>query len=389
MKEGIDDNSAEACGSAGLYERGTPHAGAHGEVGRDRILAVPDEMIQVVLTIDTEPDDIWTDHLNRSVANVQELLPLQERLSKYGAKATFLVTYRVVKDDHAAEVLDNIVRTDDAEVGAHLHPWETPPFLESGIDRRFHTYPHELSKDVFRRKLTRLTEAIADRFGHPTSYRGGRWGISSEHFEVLEQLGFEVDTTITPLLDWRNHFGIPASLNGCGGVDFRGAPRSPYHPDHMDMSRKGDSTILEVPLTVALSRRTPAFVRRAYNGLPIMAHRVLRKLRIIRPVWATPAEETEENLERMLRVALTEELPIINISIHSSELMVGGSPLSQTERDVERILSRFESILSILASDDRCVFSTLTQAARWWKTLEASRKPIANSDGTRTLGPGA
>ncbi len=286
-------------------------------------------------------------------------------------------------------MLQELVKGSVAEIGAHLHPWESPPFMESGIDRKYPTYPHELPPEVFRQKVGVLTESIAERFGAPTSYRGGRWGIAPEHLSVLERMGFEVDTTVTPMIDWRETAGIPASLNGSGGIDFRSAPRHPYHPDYSDVGCEGDAVIVEVPLTVAFTRRVPSFIRRAYGELPVFVHRVLRKSSLVRPVWATLSEETERDLRRMLAVVLKEGLPIINISIHSSELMIGGSPTSQTAGEKERVLSRLESVLGVLASDDRCVFTTLTQAARWWKTLEASRKLTANSYGTRTLGPEA
>ncbi len=349
-----------------------------------------DEKRQVVLTIDTEPDNAWTDHRNDSVTNVRELLRLQKKmLAKFGARATCLVSSRVLEDREAVEVLQELVGGGGAEIGAHLHPWESPPFMESGIDRRYQTYPHELPLEIFEQKLGRLTESIATQFIPPTSYRGGRWGIAPEHLSVLERMGFEVDTTVTPLIDWRETAGIPESLNGSGGIDFRSAPRHPYHPDYSDMVREGDAAILEVPLTVAFTRRVPSVVRRAYGGLPIFVHRILRKSGLIRPVWAMPSEGTEKDLRRMVAAVLKEGLPVINIAIHSSELMIGGSPTSQTAGEKERVLSRLEAMLSILASDDRCAFTTLTQAARWWKTLEASRTPTANSDGTRTLGPEA
>ncbi len=385
----MDKNHAGTGREGGVPDPGAPRADASSEVERQKTSTMSDERIQVVLTIDTEPNNAWTDHRNTSVTNVRELLSLQTMLAKLGAKATCLTSSGVVRNGEATEVLQELVRSGEAEIGAHLHPWESPPFMESGIDRKYQTYPHELPLEIFEQKLGRLTESIAKQFIPPTSYRGGRWGIAPEHLSVLERMGFEVDTTVTPLIDWRETVGIPESLNGSGGIDYRSAPRHSYHPDYSDVGRKGDALIVEVPLTVAFTRRVPSFIRRAYGGLPVFVRRVLGRSGLIRPVWAMPSEETEKDLKRMLAVALDEGLPIINISIHSSELMVAGSPLSRTERDVEHILSKLESVLSILASDDRCVFTTLTQAARWWKALEASRKPTANSDGTRTLGPGA
>ena len=327
--------------------------------------------VQVVLTIDTEADNAWENHLNPSVANVRELLRLHDLLAKYGAKATCLVTSRVIQDGEAIEVLRHLVESGGAEIGAHLHPWESPPFMESGLDTQYHAFPHDLPLNVFREKLKRLVEAIGGRCSPPTCYRGGRWGIAPEHLAVLEQAGFEVDTTVTPLIDWRETKGVPTSLNGRGGVDFRSAPVSPYHPDYSDVTREGGAKIIEVPLTVGLTRSVPPLVRRLYVALPELAHRVLRKSALLRAVWATPAQEDERHLLKMLAVVLRERVPVINMGIHSSELVVGGAPRAQSAEDVARIFGRLEAMLSVLASSGMCRFTTLTDAARRWKALHA------------------
>jgi len=327
----------------------------------------------VVLTIDTEPDDAWTNHLNRSVANVRQLRRLQELLARYGAKATHLVTWRVIQESDCVELLKGLAREAQAEIGAHLHPWENPPFLASGLDVRYPAYPHELPLAAFEEKLSMLTAAITERFGPPTSYRAGRWALAAEHLRPLEALGYEVDTSVTPLIDWRDTPGIPPEQGGRGGVDYRFAPQGPYHPDYADVTRPGSARIVEVPLSVAFTRRTPAFVRRRYGSWPILLHRVLRKAEVLRPVWATPAEQREDRLRRMTQVLLGQAAPILNISLHSSELMVDGSPYSRTGGDVEAIFRRIESILSVLASSGRCAFATLSQAARWWRQATASK----------------
>lgn len=341
-----------------------------GEFASPEAAAASHGTVQVVLTIDTEPDNAWGNQLNPSVANVRELLRLHHVLAKYGAKATCLVTSRVIQDAEVTGVLRHLVDTGGAEIGAHLHPWESPPFMESGFDTRYPTFPHELPLDVFREKLRRLVEAIGGRFSSPTCYRGGRWGISPEHLAVLEQAGFEVDTTVTPLIDWRETKGVPTSLNGRGGVDFRSASVLPYHPDYSDVTREGGAKIIEVPLTVGFTRCVPPPVRRLYVVLPELAHRVLRKSTLVRAVWATPAQEDERHLLQMLAVVLREGVSVINMAIHSSELMVGGSPRSRSEEDVAGILGRLEAMLSVLASSGICRFTTLTDAARRWEAPE-------------------
>ncbi len=335
------------------------------------------QISMVVLTIDVEPDNAWKDHRNPSIANVAQLLRLQEILSRYGAKATCLVTRRIIQDTWARGILQELVGHGGAEIGTHLHPWESEPFMNSGLDVRYPMYPHELSRELFTEKLSRLTNAIAEHFEAPRSYRAGRWGMAGEHLPILEQLGYEVDSSVTPLIDWRNTMGVPFHCNGRGGVDYRLAPPYPYQPDYMDVTRPGKAGIVEVPLTVGYPWRTPRFVRWAYGRLPRRLCRVLEKTRLAKPVWATPTEEKEEPLKKMLAAVLREDTPIINLAIHSSELAVGGSPWSATVADVEGIFQKIISILDLLVSCGSCRFETLTAAARRWQGLPKPASPSA------------
>lgn len=324
-------------------------------------LTNPDKRIPIVITIDVEPDNAWEDHLNPSVSNVKALLRLQEVLARYGARATCLVTYRVVRNADAVAVLRDVVREGLAEIGAHLHPWETPPFDESGVDVRYPAYPHELSLDLFEQKLVRLTEAVTEVFGAPTSYRGGRWSIVREHLPALARLGYQVDSSVTPLIDWRPTMGIPRRQNGRGGLDYRFVPSAPYWLTG-DGSRGSVSGLAEIPVTADFSRRVPSFVGAAYVSMPLMLQRIVRKSGFLRPVWGFPAEEEQGPLVRMVGAAIRQGARAINMALHSSEISVGGSPRSQTREAVETILRRIESVLGVCASSKQCRFATLTGA---------------------------
>lgn len=320
--------------------------------------------VLVVLTIDTEPDNAWDFHQNPSVANVQELPRLQDILEKHGAKATCLITYKVVGDDDAVKTLEALARQGGAEIATHLHPWENPPFMESGADARHSSFPHELPLALFEDKMSTLTAAITERFDAPTSYRAGRWGFSAEHVRVLERLGYVVDTSVTPLIDWRDTMGIPKAEGGVGGVDYRFAPQRPYHLAYDDVCSTGDAALLEIPLTVGFTRPTPAFVRRRYGRLPILAQRVLRKSELLRPIWAVPPEQTKRQLLQMVASVLAEDAPIVNIAMHSSELMVGGSPSSRTKEATDGVFDRIDVMLGALRDSGVCEFTTLTAAGR-------------------------
>lgn len=327
--------------------------------------------VGVVLTIDTEPDNAWVDHQNPSVANVQGLLRLQELLDEFGAKATLLVTSRVIDDNAALATLQRM-KDRGAEIGTHLHPWETPPFLDSGVDVRHACFPHDLPLSLIESKIAQLTERITSRIGRPTSYRAGRWGFCSEHLPILERLRYEVDTSVTPLIDWRDTWGIPATEGGRGGADFRSALRTPYYPSYADVRRAGSSTIVEVPVTAACTGPARRWLSRRYHGLPNLLRRGFSFTRLGRVVAATPAEETSRSLRALLDVLAAQRPPIINLTIHSSELVLGGSPNTETPADVDRVFSAIREMLADLSGLRGIVFQTLTDAARAWARESAS-----------------
>ncbi len=331
--------------------------------------------VPVLFTVDVEPDDAWANHQNESVRNVRELERFQELLDRYGARATLLVTYRVVQSDEMVELLRKLAFRHGAEVGAHLHPWETPPFMKSNLDARYPSFPHELPVSLFEEKLTTLTEAIAARIGPPTSYRAGRWGFSAEHIPALERLGYEVDTSVTPWIDWRVTIGIPTDDQGRGGPDFRFAPRNAYRPAYTDVTRHGNASLVEVPVTVSFTRPTPPWIQDWYGRLPLLVRRLLRKAEILRPVWAMPAEQTEERLAAMMDSLWRQSPSHINVALHSSELMENGSPSSRTRQAVDGMFRRLEAILCRAAGSRAGVFATLTAAARQWRLFRTPGAP--------------
>lgn len=318
----------------------------------------------VIITIDVEPDDAWTNHQNPSVRNVHELLRLHEVLKRCGARATLLVTQRVIDDAACRETLQRLVTEGGAEVGTHLHPWETPPFAASKSDTRYAIFPHELAAYEFEAKLAHLTESISRHFDQPRSYRAGRWGFAAAHVGILEHLGYAADTSVIPRVDWRDTFGIPASEGGRGGADYRFAPRVVYRQSYEDVCTPGLAGLVELPVSVEFTRTVPAWMDRNYGRLPTAVHRVLRKMEWVRPVWATPAEEPLDRLLALVERAMAERRGLFNIAFHSSELMLDGSPTSRNVDEVDGMFDRIERMLMALR-EHGCRFTTMRDTAKF------------------------
>ena len=213
--------------------------------------------MKLILAVDTEADNQWETGASLTTTNLEHVPRFQALCERFEFPPTYLCTYEVVTSTAFNETLRRPTRAGRAEIGAHLHPWSTPPF-DDAWDRggRARTYPSELPEDLLRAKLTSLTERISDRLGHrPTSCRTGRWGLSSSQVKALCDLGYTVDCSVTPLVSWARDRGLRD-----GGPDFTRAPLAPYSPSKHDVCRAGSSELLEMPVTIV---HTSGLMRRS------------------------------------------------------------------------------------------------------------------------------
>jgi peptidoglycan/xylan/chitin deacetylase (PgdA/CDA1 family) len=295
-------------------------------------------MTHVLLGVDTEADNQWEaasrDHL--TVRNIEALPRLQKLCDEYGVRPTYLLTYEVAIDEGAKAILRDLAATGRCEIGTHHHPWTTPPLVDG------HLYPLNLEPSHFAAQLRTLTDKVAEVSGRrPVSYRAGRNGFAGWQVELLENEGYIVDSSVDPFFNERKK----------GGPSFAGAPRTPYFVGDENPCRPGSSPLLELPITSALNRRWPQWLQTAYAGFTpaYQFRRVLRLMKIVRPIWLRPSySKTEDMLLLAKRIVSTRE-PLANIIFHSSELIPGGSPYNATEADVDRFYDALRELLSFLS----------------------------------------
>lgn len=306
----------------------------------------------LVITIDTEEEGRWGGGYAReghSLENIGWLERLRPLRDEHGLRATYLVTEPVAQDPAARDRLAGFVAAERSEVGAHLHPWCTPPFDE--IDRSV-TYAGNLPRPLLRAKLAHLTESIERSFGaRPVSYRAGRWGISSSTLEALVDFGYGTDSSLVPL-HWEYDADGPSSLS---------APSTPYTPDLGDPARPGRSTLLEIPASVvmtgALGAAAGAVARRIrpLPGLGTLLDRLGRCW--LRPSWGDP-----NRLRQATRRCIERGHPVLNVMFHSSELMPGASPYVRDEGELERFLERLRAIVETALEAPGVRWATLREA---------------------------
>ncbi len=316
------------------------------------------------LTLDTEADNQWDHGRPISTENIRYLPAFQTLCETYDVIPTYLITSEIASDAQAVELLAPLADAKRAEVGAHLHPWTTPPYAhQKGLtfNDEVHAFPSELPEYLLRAKLTNITDQIEKSIGRrPTSFRAGRFGFDQRCAAILSELGYLVDSSVTPLVSWRNTAGYSKT----GGPDFAGMPVDPFM-----IQVRGQKPLLEIPVTIVM---TDGLLREFPRWLP--AYQWLQKrlsgrrlgLRFMppQPLWLRPVPSiTSRDLCRVWSAAQRLGLPVAVMTFHSSELMPGASPYWSNNKDVSQLLLMLEKFFDFLRTQDvRCC--SLTAAAQ-------------------------
>ena len=320
--------------------------------------------MRIVVTVDTEADGQWDHGRQLATDNVAAWPAFQELCDRHGVPPTYLITTEIAADPAAVAFLRPLVSSGEAEVGAHLHPWTTPPFVdEPGLRENdvFHTYPCQLEPDLLRAKLETLTAQVEDACGRrPRSYRAGRFGFDLAGATALVELGYEVDTSVTPFLTWVTHSGRPGRG---GGPDFRRHDARPFR-----IAGTGMPGLLELPVTLmptyALTRRFP-WVLQHWRGRPgFLKGRGERVLPRPQPIWLRPRPDyVLGDLKALLFEAERRDLTCAVMMFHSSELLAGGSPYRMTSADIEQLMRLLADLFAWTRSRGH-TYVTLSAAAR-------------------------
>jgi hypothetical protein len=312
--------------------------------------------VRFFITIDTEEDD-WGAYRtsNFSVENIAQIPRLQSLFDRYGAVPTYLLTYPVVTNDSARGVFRDILARERCEIGAHCHPWNTPPFEEL-INAR-HSMLCNLPSDTVARKIELLKSEITQALGVvPISFRSGRWGFGPHVAAALQQFGFRVDTSVTPFVDWSVY----------EGPDYRVAPLCKYRFNASDIQTPvPNGSLLEVPATIGFLQQNYELCRRVigWRAATSRLHMIgiLERAGLVNLRWLSPELSTGKEMVRLAKTSLARGCSYLNMTLHSTTLLPGKSPYVRTEEDLETFLGHIELLLQF-AANEGLAFSPLAKA---------------------------
>jgi len=274
-------------------------------------------MRYLTVTIDVEPDCTPGWHYSRPLTFNGVQIGIKNRLqplfNKYQIRPTYLINNVVLEDAESVETLKNL--KGDFELGTHLHP----EFIEP--QKKFYDYSGKdakaiqcsLDSNTEFEKMKNITLLFEKCFNKkPLSFRAGRFGAGINTVKCLQNLGYKVDTSVTPHINW-------------GFVDYTDLNEQPYFiKEGTLLKQDSNGTVLEIPVSIIKKRK---FIRE-------------------KTYWLRPVYSDYKNL-----VMIVDEyskkyekngIVIYNMMFHNVEVLPENSPYTRTERDCEKYIKNLD-----------------------------------------------
>lgn len=317
-----------------------------------------------IITIDAEGDNEWAKPERPLDGNAAYLPRFQSLCEKYRLQPTYLADHTMATSPVFKEFGRDVIARDVAEIGMHLHAWNSPPDIPlTRRDYQHQPYLTAYPESVMRAKINYQTDVLEQTFQTKMlSHRAGRFGFDERYARMLAEHGYVVDCSVTPHVSWENNNDI------YGGPDFSRCQEAPYWLDLGDVRKLGSSSLLEVPVTIV--NRWPRHLKPPKPGRRTARQLPKRIMNRIYPalVWMYPRRADGKMLQWIVhRAASRPQTTHLEFFLHSSELMPGGSPWFQNREDIDRLYSRIESLFDLASR--QCESMTLKQFHDYWVDL--------------------
>ena len=318
---------------------------------------------ELLIIVDTEEEFDWTAPFSR--ANVAtRSVPAQARAhdiyDRFGIVPTYVVDYPVATDPDAAAFLKALSDSGKAEIGAHLHPWVTPPHEEEVTT--FNSYQCNLPPALERAKIAALTDAIERGFGaRPTVFKAGRYGFGESTKAAIAELGYRVDCSVVP----------HTSFADDGGPSFVGWPDRPFWLDE-------GRNLLEIPLTVGFMGAVAAIGPKAgglftYPGAArLRVPGMLARSGLLARSRLSPEGVPADEQCRLLAAMAKRGHRLFSLTYHSPSLAPGHTPYVRDEADLAAFLASIEAVLIFFRDELGGTFTTASRVQADWAARRAA-----------------
>jgi hypothetical protein len=307
------------------------------------------KILKVFITIDTEEDD-WGSYKSDGfrLENISYLPILQKIIDRYGAVPTYLVTYPVMADKDSKRIISGLLDSGRCEIGAHCHPWNTPPFED--LNDKNDSMLCNLNAELVAKKVENLHQIIKDSLDvEPRCFRAGRWGFRENVATAIHGLGYTIDTSVTPFVDWSAYGGPNFSM--AIPYMYRFNPNNVFSPEE-------EGPLFEIPVTTGFYQQNVHLcnlIRGKIIAGPLARLRLiglLDKLGLINFRWLSPELSNGMEMIHLAKTLMKSEYTHLNMSFHSTTLLPGRGPFVRSKQDLEVFLRNIEMFLQFAAEEN-------------------------------------
>ena len=291
-----------------------------------------DDKPKLIVVIDTEEEFDWNapaDRAKTGVTAMDSIYRVQDIFDEYGIVPCYVIDYPVASQEEGYRALKKIHQEGRCEIGAHLHPWVSPPLTEKMEPKN--TFPGNLPAELEEQKLKHLKDEISRVFGFdPTIYKAGRYGVGPNTASILARLGFEIDLSLCPPVDYSSQFG----------PDFSRCHAQPFW-----FGQQGD--LLEIPVTGAFVGWGGALMNPLYN----LAMRykkfklpgIFSRLSLVDRLMLSPEGFSSTDHIKLTRYLYQQGVRTFTWSFHSPSVVPGHTSYVQTDQQLKQFLATFRT----------------------------------------------
>ncbi len=284
----------------------------------------------LIVVIDTEEEFNWNKPVDRnstSVESMQYIYRVQDIFDEYSIKPCYVIDYPIASQELSFKILKQIYDDGRCEIGAHLHPWVTPPEIEEL--KPANTYPGNLPGSLEFEKLKNLSDTISDNFNlQPTIYKAGRYGYGENTAGILKELGYQIDLSFCPSF---NH-------GADGGPDYSRSHAEPFWIDE-------EEQLLEIPISGSFVGLAGSSSRSLFNfaqsNKRFRLPGIFSKFGIVDRLALSPEGYTPQEHVNLTKFLYNKGVRTFTWSFHSPTVMPGTTDYVRNEKDLKYFLDSF------------------------------------------------
>jgi hypothetical protein len=231
-------------------------------------------------------------------------------------------------------------------IGAHLHPWVSPPYNE--LLSRSNSFPGNLPFNLEKEKIVILKDTIENKFQiRIVNYKAGRYGFGVNTASILEALGFEVDLSPSPGFNFASE----------GGPNF-------IHFTNRVFKFGSRKQLICIPCTGGFVGCTGKFMPNIYNicNTPVAVSMkipgILSRLDVVDRIRLSPEGFLVNDLVKITKFLIKNGVTILTLSFHSPSLLPGSTPYVKDKKDLKNFLLSIREYLHFFKEECRGTFMT-------------------------------